>query len=254
MIFKIFVKLLLTIALLLSVNIMESNSVNSAGDCSCCQKGWKNFRNLTPDELTLVSSNRYEAVFKPGEVILKQGSPASNAVFIQEGLAKMYLEGVTGRNLVLGIALPGRLIAGPGAYVNSRNSYSVASMSMVKACFISFDIIKQLVRQNSLFAEGLIEDISMKAYKSHQRMISYAHKKMHGRLAETILMFADEVFGADEFELLLSRQELGDMTNMAKESVVRILKELEDEGIIDASCPKIKILDRPRLQVISEKG
>ncbi|MBM3419989.1 MAG: Crp/Fnr family transcriptional regulator [Bacteroidetes bacterium] len=233
---------------------MENSQEIIADSCVCCQKGWKNFRNLTPDELKLVNDNRYEATFKAGEIILKQGSPASNAVFIHHGLAKMYMEGVSGRNLVLGIAQPGRLIAGPGSYVNSRNSYSVSSINMVKACFISFDIIRDLVRRNSDFAEGMIEDISIKSYKSHQRMLSFAHKKMHGRIAETILMFADEIFGSDEFEMLLSRQDLGDMTNMAKESVVRVLKELEQEGIIEVACPKMKITDRARLQIISDRG
>jgi len=85
-------------------------------------------------------------------------------------------------------------------------------------------------------------------------MLSLTQKRMHGRLAETILMFADEIFESDEFEMLLSRQELGDMTNMAKESVVRILKEFESEGIIDAGCPRMRIFDKDRLRMISEKG
>jgi CRP/FNR family transcriptional regulator len=222
--------------------------------CICCLIAWKNFKNLTSEELRLVSENRYEATFKPGEIIMKQGSPASNAIFIQEGMAKLYIEGTQGRNMIMGIAMPARLIAGPGTYINSRNSYSVAAISMVKACFVSFDIIRQLVRQNSAFAEGFIEDLSLKAYNTLQKMLSLTQKKMHGRLAEALLMFADEVFHSDEFELLLSRQEIGDMTNMAKESVVRILKDLESEGIIYAGCPTIKILDKERLMVIADKG
>jgi CRP/FNR family transcriptional regulator, polysaccharide utilization system transcription regulator len=222
--------------------------------CISCLTGWKNFRNLTPEQLAMVNENRYEATFKPGEIIIKQGSPSSNAVFLRSGMAKMYIEGDSGHNMIMGIALPSVLIAGPGTYVNSRNSYSVAAMKMVQACFVSFDIIRELVRNNSLFAEGLIEDISMKSFKTHLRMLSLTQKRMHGRLAETILMFADEVFGSDEFEMLLSRQEIGDMTNMAKESVVRILKEFESEGIIDAGCPRMRIIDKDRLRIISEKG
>jgi CRP-like cAMP-binding protein len=44
------------------------------------------------------------------------------------------------------------------------------------------------------------------------------------------------------------------MTNMAKECVVRILKELEDSGVIYSDSSKIKILDRERLVQISTKG
>jgi CRP-like cAMP-binding protein len=240
--------------ILLNPKAMKLYNEKSSVGCITCQNGWKNFSTLTAEEIDLVNDNRYEATFKPGEIIIKQGSPASNAVFLQTGMAKIYIEGNGGHNMITGIALPSLLIAGPGTYVNSRNSYSVAAMNLVKACFVSFDIIKQLVRQNSSFAVGLIEDISQKSYNTHLRMLSLTQKRMHGRLAETILMFADEIFGSDEFEMLLSRQEIGDMTNMAKESVVRILKELESEGIIDAGCPRMRIIDKERLRIIADKG
>ena len=85
-------------------------------------------------------------------------------------------------------------------------------------------------------------------------MVNLSQKKMHGRLAETLLYFSDVVFKNDEYEMILSRQELGEMTNMAKECVVRILKELEDSGVIYSDSSRIKILDREKLIQISEKG
>ena len=67
----------------------------------------------------------------------------------------------------MSILLPGALIMGPGAYVNSRYTYSVAAITPVQACFISFDIFKQLVKVNGDFAESLLEDISAKSLRSH---------------------------------------------------------------------------------------
>jgi CRP-like cAMP-binding protein len=54
--------------------------------------------------------------------------------------------------------------------------------------------------------------------------------------------------------MILSRQELGEMTNMVKESVVRILKEFEDSGVISIRLSVLKILNREKLFQISEKG
>ena len=229
----------------------ETNLIDNCGNCT---KIWKNFKHLTRDELQMINENRYEATFKPGEIILKQGSPSSNALFLTEGMAKSYIEGNSGKNFIMSIVLPGRLIMGPGAYVNSRHTYSVASITTVQACFINFEIIKKLVRINGAFAESLIEDISAKSLRSHTRMVSLAQKRMPGRLAEALLYFSDKIFNADEYEMILSRQELGEMTNMAKECVVRILKEIEDMGVIYSDSSKIKILDKKRLIQISEKG
>ena len=218
-----------------------------------CIDEWKNFRNLSENELKLVEQNRYQAAFKPGEIIIKQGSPSSNAIFISSGMAKTYIEGSTGKNFLMSIALPGVLLLSPGAFVNSRYTYTVAAITRIRACFISLDIFKQLIRQDGTFAEGLLEEISSEALRSHIRMVSLTQKKMQGRLADALIYFSDEVFKADEYDMILSRQELGEMTNMAKECVVRILKQIEDSGIIYSHSSKIKILDKDKLRLIAEK-
>jgi CRP/FNR family transcriptional regulator, polysaccharide utilization system transcription regulator len=227
------------------------NTINSCVDCTSM---WRNFQHLTKEEMEFVNENRYEATFKPGEIIVKQNSPTSSALFLSEGLAKLYIEGIKGRDYIMSIAKPGRMIMGPGAYVNSRHTYSVSAITFVRACFISFDVFRNLVRTNGAFAESMIEDISKKSLRTHTKMVNLAHKKMPGKLAEAILYFADDIFNSDEFEMILSRQELGEMTNMAKESVVRIMKEFEEAGVISSNSSGVKILDRERLILISEKG
>lgn len=230
------------------------SGVNLIDNCENCTGQWRNFKHLTKSELQMVNENRYEATFKPGEIMIKQGSPTSNALFMANGMAKTYVEGLNGKNFIMGIALPGNLIMGPGAYVDSRHTYSVAAITIVQSCFISFDIFKHLVRVNGAFAESLLEDISAKSLKSHMRMVNLSQKRMSGRLADVLLYFSNEVFNKDEYEMILTRQELGEFTSMAKECVVRILKEFEDSGVIYSDSSKIKILDKVKLIQISEKG
>jgi len=225
---------------------------NTIDSCVTCTSRWKNFIHLTPEELQYVNENRYEATFKPGEIMMKQGSPASNVLFLSSGLAKVYIEGIQGKNFIMSIAKPGRMIMGPGGYVNSRHTYTVSALTPVHACFISFNIFRHLVKVNGAFAESMLEDISVKSLRTHTRMVNLAQKKMPGRLAEILLYFADDIFKSDEFDMILSRQELGEMTNMAKESVGRILKNFEESGIIRSALSKIEIIDKIKLNLISE--
>lgn len=228
--------------------------INRIDSCETCEKHWKNFRSLAKSEIQLINKNRYEASFNPGEIIIKQGTPVSYVLFLASGIAKSYIEGTGGRNLIMSILLPGRLIMGPGAYVDSRQTYSVAAITAVQACFVDFDIFRNLVKVNGDFAEGLLEDISSKSLNYLMKMVSLSQKKMPGRIAEILLYFANEIFMADEFEMILTRQELGDMTNMVKESVVRILKDLEESGVISTTSSRIKIVDKEKLSRISETG
>ncbi|HUS87641.1 MAG TPA: Crp/Fnr family transcriptional regulator [Bacteroidales bacterium] len=224
--------------------------------CSCedCESRWPNFNALTKEELDFVSLSRFEASFKPGEVILKQGSPASNAVFLLYGLAKVYMEGQGERNFILNIARPGKMIIGPGIYTDSRHIFTASALNDVRACFIDSNVIRKLVKQNSDFAEGMLRDVSYKAENNFYKLMSMTQKKMPGRVAEVLLYLSENIFESDEFTLLLTRQELADMSGMAKESVVRILKEFSNEKIIDSGSSEFRILNKERLKMISING
>ncbi|GEM_PF-3687874 len=67
---------------------------------------------------------------------------------------------------------------------------------------------------------------------------------MQGRLADALLYLSREVFHSDNFEVNLSGKEPGEMTNITTECVVRVIKELEDNGIIMADHVRIKITAR----------
>jgi CRP/FNR family transcriptional regulator len=223
--------------------------------CESCPVRWKNFQYLTDEEMKLVNENRFEATFKRGEIIIKQGSPVSSVLFIESGMAKSFYEGKEAeKNFIMDILVPGGVIIGPGAYNGSKYAYSVSALTMLKVCFITFDIFNQLVRKNGDFAEGLIKYLCSGSLRSNMRMINITQKKMPGRLADILLYFSDEIFRSDEFEMILSRQELGEMTNMVKESVVRILKDMEDMGVISSESSNIKITDKGKLRMIAEKG
>lgn len=146
------------------------------------------------------------------------------------------------------------MIIGPGIYTNSRHIFSVTALNDVRACFIETKFIKDMVKENSDFAESLLKDVSYKAQRNIYKLLSMTQKKMPGRVAEILLYLADKVFESDKFTMILSRQELAEMSGMAKESVVRILKDFADEGIISSGCPQFEILKKDKLIMICENG
>ena len=56
------------------------------------------------------------------------------------------------------------------------------------------------------------------------------------------------------FDMTISRQDLADLSGMSKESAIRILKELKDEGILSIDGKSIHILNPMLLKQISETG
>ena len=70
---------------------------------------------------------------------------------------------------------------------------------------------------------------------------------MPGRIAGGLLYLAKNVFNHHEFELILTKQEIGELTAMTKESAQRILKDFQDEGIIQIKNNYLEITDLDRL-------
>ena len=77
---------------------------------------------------------------------------------------------------------------------------------------------------------------------------------MAGRMADAILFLHHDIYQKNEFKIDLSRSELAEYSNMTKESVSRILKELKDEGIFDLTHDNARILDLERLEHIARNG
>ncbi len=222
--------------------------------CKDCLKQCNMFMHLSNEELDYLNDHRYEAKFKAGEVIFKQGSPTAHVVSFSVGLAKLYLEASNNKDVIISIVQPTSLIGGPGLYLDNRHKYSLAALTDSIVCFIDAKPFREVIRSNHKFAESMIADISMKDLRLMQRLANVSVKQSHGRLAEVLLHLSENIFKADAFDIVLSRQELADMTGMSKEGAIRILKEFKDTGIIDCKNQDIKILDKKRLWEVSLNG
>ncbi|MBE0642365.1 MAG: winged helix-turn-helix domain-containing protein [Bacteroidales bacterium] len=86
------------------------------------------------------------------------------------------------------------------------------------------------------------------------RFYCLSRKQSHGRVADVLLCLSERVYASPQFHLGLSRSDLADLTGLTSESVIRILKEFKDEGIIESRAKDISIIDMPALQRISQLG
>jgi CRP/FNR family transcriptional regulator len=77
---------------------------------------------------------------------------------------------------------------------------------------------------------------------------------MHGRLADALIYLSNFVYTDSKFSLHLSRQDLADLSSMAKDSVSRILKEFENDNVIKQNNNRMEIISTDKLIEISMKG
>ncbi len=209
---------------------------------------------LTEDERKLVDDNTVEVFYKKGEILCKQGSFASKIIYLSEGLVKVYLEG-SPKNLVLSITPKSNLVGLSSIYEgNSTFQFSVSSYVDSTAKLIDINIFKQLLRQNAAFASKIIDILNENTAQAYGRFFCLTRKQLHGRMADIMMCLSERIFKSLEYELPLSRSDLGELTGMSTESVIRLMKEFKDDKLIEVSGKKITILEPKRMRKISEVG
>jgi CRP/FNR family transcriptional regulator len=202
----------------------------------------------------LLDISSVTVLYKKGEVICKQGGFASHILFIENGLAKVFIEDGT-NTLVLKVIPTGNLL-GLSSISDENHTFQYSAMAYLDSEIKQIDInaFKKVLVQNPNFAKEVIDILISNSIQINGRFFCLTHKQSYGRMADIILCLADRIFKANEFELNLSRKDLAELSGISAETVVRMLKKFKDEGLINIDGKDFKIIDYDRLKRISETG
>lgn len=222
--------------------------------CLNCKKKNDLFCVLNDDELKIMNDHKYEVQFNAGETIFKQGTSLTHLACVIEGLVKIYIEGYNKKNLLLKFARSGDLIGGPGLLVDSMHHYSAAAVEDTRTCFIDAQFFSKVLKTNPELCLSLIKRINESAIVNFDRMVTYTQKQMPGRTAEMLLYLYKNIYKTNPFYLTVSRQDMADLASMTKESMIRIIKEFKDAGILFLEGNQVRILNEKALVNISETG
>jgi CRP/FNR family transcriptional regulator, polysaccharide utilization system transcription regulator len=222
--------------------------------CTISMDQCKCFDSLTDEEEKLVEANSVLVEYKKGEVICKRGGFASHIMFLESGLAKIYID--DGANILVLKILPKKNLIGLASVSDAVKTFEYSVMAYTNSVIrqIEVEVFKKLLKQNAIFAKEVIDILSANSIQMYGRFFCLIHKQSFGRLADIILCLSDRVFEQNEFELPLSRKDLAELSGLSSETVIRMLKVFREEGLIALNGKIMKVLDHKRMKQISETG
>ena len=193
------------------------------------------------------------AQLKKHDIICKQGTDVTHAIFLVKGSAKLYIEGLNNRNIILYILKPPAYIGLLSFFESPHYFYSVSALEESEVCFIELDLVKKLYVDNHDLLLNLNKAFGKSVSNIMKKIISLNQKQIRGRIAEN-LIYLSEINNSIKFHLGVSRKEIGEMSAISEENTVRLLSEFSRENIISIQGKEIEILDMPLLKKISEVG
>lgn len=206
-------------------------------------------------ELSVLKEGCSQTVFKKGEMIFKENTPAHSICYIREGFVKLVKKGLGNKDFILNISKSGAYLGVQNLNRKQANYYfSAVAITDVKICFIELNVFTRLLESNGTFATEVISYIFEDEMNYFDRLVNNVQQQLPGRLANTMVYFSNEVYNQKQFKLNINQAELASLIGTSRESVSRQLKEFQQSGIIKMERDKITILDEHRLLEIKHKG
>lgn len=209
-------------------------------NCNTCIIKSSAAKALSNDQLNALGKNCVQIDFKKGDIIFKEGTFSVNITYLREGIVKLHTEGVTSQ--ILKIAKGPRYLGIPTTFEEKINHYSATALENCRICFIHTNIFKSFVDENKKFAYEIIVELCNNELELFQKCVSRTKNNVYGRLAYALLFFRNKIYEKDSFILPLSREDLGNYVNTTRESVSRVLAELDSKKIIRIKGKNIHIL------------
>lgn len=222
-------------------------------DCSKCEFKCDVYRSISDKHFDFNLLKPVYVQYKKHEYICKQGSLVTHAIYLLRGSAKLYIEGLNNRNISLYILTPQSYIGLLSFFETPLYSYSVKVLEDTQVCMIDLNFVKDLYIKNHEFLLNLNKAFGKSVSSIMGKIITLNQKNIRGRLADTLL-YLSSLYNSDNFEMLLTRKDLGELSAISEENAVRLLAEFKRENIICVTGKQISIIDKNLLKKISDLG
>ena len=188
--------------------------------------------------------------YKKGAQLFQEASIPRGVYCINQGMVKIFKRGDEGKEQIIHIAKAGEMVGFRAMFTEEPYKVGAEALEETNICFIGKEDFLSLMDANPVLRNGIIKELSKELADRADFITNMAQKSVRERLAFTMLILMD-VF--DNQPINLSREDLANFVGTATETLIRLLKDFKEEGIIEVQTRKIFVLQRERLLQIAGK-
>jgi len=197
----------------------------------------------SPDALEGLGYGRKRV--KRDELLCHMGAPVESLYAVRSGFFESRSAVEDGREQVTGFHMPGDIV-GMDAIATGKHGASVVALEDAEVCVIPFARLGQPEVQRHV-QKAMTHELS----RARGMLLSLGTLSAEERVAAFLLGFSRRMqalgYACDEFQLRMSRGDIGSYLGMSIETACRILMRFDREGVIALKQRRVRILDMPAL-------
>lgn len=207
---------------------------------------------LTPaEEEALARLSQRERALRRGAVLVREKDPSADLFIVASGLLMSYVILDDGSRQILRFLFPGDLI-GASVLAYGRASEGVASLTDSVVCPFERSEIGRLAVEHPRLSALILLVQQIEHVAMTDRLAGLGRTSAKSRVAAVLLDVRNrqrriDLAAEDSFVLGLTQEEIGDATGLTAVHVNRMLRQLEEEGLIARENGRVRILNDQRL-------
>lgn len=189
-----------------------------------------------------------------GQILYRAGDPFTYAYAIRSGSVKTFLTTKDGRQQIIGFHIPGDVL-GLNAIDGNRHNCDAVALEMTSVCQVSVNCFQELAQHLPSVHYKMLMMMSREIKRNQELLLILGKKGAEERLAAYLLAlsrrFAMRNFSPIEFNLSMSRGDIGSYLGIAEETVCRLFTRFQEEGLLTSERRLIVLKDIARLSSIA---
>jgi CRP/FNR family cyclic AMP-dependent transcriptional regulator len=169
--------------------------------------------------------------------IIHAGDASDSLFFIVKGSVSVVIEDDEGREMVVAYLNAGDFFGEMGLFEDKPiRSAWIRAKSACEVAEISYRKFKELARQDAGLIFALSAQLAGRLRVTTRKVSDLAFLDVTGRVARCLLDLSkqpDALTHPDGMQIRVTRQEIGRIVGCSREMVGRVLKSLEDQGLIN---------------------
>jgi CRP/FNR family cyclic AMP-dependent transcriptional regulator len=205
-----------------------------------------------PDTIDALLKYCHTRSYPNKRIIITPGESAELMYYILEGSVSVLTEDEEGRELILGYLNKGEFLGELGLFMKPDKRYvTVRAREKVKIAEIGYDRLRTLLenelsdyKADIFYIIGL--QVTSRLLNTRRKVSRLAFMDVSGRIAKTLLDLCkepDAMTHPDGMQISVSRQEISRIVGCSREMAGRVLKKLEEDGMIKASGKTIVVFE-----------
>lgn len=181
-----------------------------------------------------------------GDVLLRSDEPVTGWYAVLSGLVKLQTRSPDGRlSVFLGVAA-GSWFGEGSALKSEKRRYEVVALRDTSLVCLPLSVFEAL-RANSLeFNQALVAQMNMRLSQSMAVIEAGRIRSPQQRVA----LYLSRLFWHGMKRLDLSQEELGQLAGLSRQTVNKVLKRMQQDGLVALDFGRITILDEAALAAV----